>query len=106
MHIIGHVPPGLADCMEAWSREYHRVITRYQNTVKAQFFGHTHYDEFVVFFDEKDRQKPINVGYVAPSVTTYSFLNPSYRIYSSDSKFNVGPAEAKFNCSNSLNSYG
>lgn len=57
--------------------------SRYQDTIKAQFYGHTHYDEFIVYFDEETRAMPINIAYIGPSVTTYSFLNPSFRIYRS-----------------------
>ncbi|XP_003738497.1 sphingomyelin phosphodiesterase [Galendromus occidentalis] len=84
VHIIGHVPPGLADCIETWSRGFHSIVERYQDTIKAQFYGHTHYDEFIVYFDKETRAIPINVAYIGPSVTTYSFLNPSFRIYRSN----------------------
>ena len=44
-----------------------------------QFYGHTHTDEFQIFYD--DNNYPVNVAYVAPSVTPYHGLNPSYRLY-------------------------
>lgn len=47
----------------------------------AQFFGHTHYDEFEVFYDTKNFKRPLNVGYVAPSITPWENVNPGYRIY-------------------------
>ncbi|KAA0194494.1 hypothetical protein HAZT_HAZT006754, partial [Hyalella azteca] len=52
----------------------------YESTITGQFFGHTHYDEFEVFYDDVDL-RPASVAYVAPSVTTYDALNPGYRIY-------------------------
>ena len=45
----------------------------------SQFYGHTHTDEFQLFYDDKNF--PVNVAYVAPSVTPYYSLNPSYRLY-------------------------
>lgn len=51
VHIIGHIPPGNADCMRIWSHNYYEVIARFESTVTAQFFGHTHNDEFEVFYD-------------------------------------------------------
>lgn len=51
VHIIGHIPPGHSDCLKVWSRNYYKIISRYESTITAQFFGHTHYDEFEVFYD-------------------------------------------------------
>lgn len=51
VHIIGHIPPGNVDCLKIWSRNYYEVVARYESTVTAQFFGHTHFDEFEVFYD-------------------------------------------------------
>ena len=30
------------------------LMYRYESTVVGQFFGHTHNDEFEIFYDEKD----------------------------------------------------
>lgn len=46
-----------------------------------QFNGHTHYDEFNVFYKDKE---PINVAYNGGSVTTYYYMNPNYRVYTVD----------------------
>jgi sphingomyelin phosphodiesterase len=82
-----------------WSRNYYAIVNRYEATITAQFFGHTHFDEFEVFYDHKDLSKlgfpiatsyfnifstaarPNNVAYVGPSVSPYYDLNPGYRIY-------------------------
>ena len=47
----------------------------------AQFYGHTHFDEFEVFYDTKDYQRPVGVGYIAPSLTPWENVNPAYRVY-------------------------
>lgn len=57
VHVIGHIPPGHSDCLKVWSRNYYAIISRYETTIIAQFFGHTHYDEFEVFYDHKDLSK-------------------------------------------------
>ncbi|CAG0884083.1 unnamed protein product [Darwinula stevensoni] len=82
--ILGHIPPGSTDCLPTWSRNYRRIINRYENTVVGQFFGHTHDDEYLVFYDMDDPERAINVGYVGPSITPYSYVNPSYRVYYAD----------------------
>nr|XP_023022925.1 sphingomyelin phosphodiesterase-like [Leptinotarsa decemlineata] len=61
--------------------QYYAIISRYESTITAQFFGHTHYDEFEVFYDHKDLGRAVSIGYVGPSVTPYYDLNPGYRIY-------------------------
>ena len=81
VHIIGHIPPGHVDCVKVWSRNFNQIIDRYEHTVTAQFYGHTHADEFEIFYDLKNRSRPTNIAYIGPSVTTYYGLNPTYRIY-------------------------
>ncbi|CAG0884462.1 unnamed protein product [Darwinula stevensoni] len=51
--IIGHIPPGSTECLPTWSYNYRRIINRYESTVTGQFFGHTHMEEYNVFFDEE-----------------------------------------------------
>ncbi|KAK7063315.1 Sphingomyelin phosphodiesterase [Halocaridina rubra] len=78
VHLLGHVPAGLIETERTWSREYNRIVQRYENIIRGQFFGHTHFDEYEVFL-EGDR--PIGVAYIAPSQTPWYDYNPSYRIY-------------------------
>ncbi|KAB0397067.1 hypothetical protein E2I00_012022, partial [Balaenoptera physalus] len=74
VHIIGHIPPG--HCLKSWSWNYYRIVERYENTLAGQFFGHTHVDEFEVFYDEETLSRPLSVAFLAPSATTYISLNP------------------------------
>ncbi|UJR10009.1 hypothetical protein I4U23_014232 [Adineta vaga] len=82
VHIIGHHPPRM--CMVSFSWAYYSIINRYQNTITGQFFAHTHYDEFMLFYDEKYSKRPVSVAYISPSFTTYPNLNPGYRVYTID----------------------
>jgi len=81
VHILSHVPPGNGECLGAWGREYSRIINRFEDTIVGQFHGHTHYDHFVIHYDPKNTSRPTNVGYISPSVATYTGLSPGYRIY-------------------------
>ncbi|XP_066507582.1 sphingomyelin phosphodiesterase [Hoplias malabaricus] len=85
VHIIGHIPPGL--CLTSWSWNYYHIVNRYESTITGQFFGHTHLDEFQVFYDEETMTRPVGVAYIAPSVTTYINLNPGYRVYHFDGNY-------------------
>ena len=60
---------------------------RFANTVTGQFYGHTHNDEFLTFYDVESNQVPVNVAFVTPSVTTYTGLNPSFRFYTLDGPY-------------------
>ncbi|CAG0921987.1 unnamed protein product [Notodromas monacha] len=77
--LIGHIPPGSRDLTPVWSHNFNRIVNRYENIIKAQFYGHTHWDEFNVFFNEEGL--PSNVAYITPSLTTYEYLNYGYRIF-------------------------
>ena len=63
------------------------ICIRFANTVTGQFYGHTHNDEFKVFYDWETNTIPVNVGFVTPSVTTYTGLNPSFRFYTLDGPY-------------------
>ncbi|XP_063058906.1 sphingomyelin phosphodiesterase [Engraulis encrasicolus] len=91
VHIIGHIPPGL--CLASWSWNYYHIVNRYEGTITGQFFGHTHVDEFQVFYDEETGKRPLSVAYIAPSVTTYIDLNPGYRVYYVDGNY---PGSSRF----------
>jgi sphingomyelin phosphodiesterase len=70
--------------LESWSRAYYEIVNRYENTIAAQFFGHTHFDQFKIYYDLVNTSRAVNIAYITPSVTTYSDLNPAYRIYTID----------------------
>lgn len=84
VHIVSHIPPGTNDCWTVFSREFSRIINRFESTVAAQFYGHTHKDEFKVFYDLEDFTRPTNVAFMGPSLTPFTDLNPGYRVYSID----------------------
>ncbi|PAV87727.1 hypothetical protein WR25_03763 [Diploscapter pachys] len=94
VHIMAHIPPGDGECLEGWARNYYRVVQRFADTITAQYFGHDHNDFFIVFYENMDdvNSRPVSVGYAAPSVTTYSNLNPAYRIYTLDASNRYTPS--------------
>ena len=44
VYILGHIPAGTTDCLMTWGSKYFDIINRYENTIIAQFMGHTHKD--------------------------------------------------------------
>lgn len=81
VHIVGHIPPDHRECTQAWLHNFLSILERYHPIVKAQFYGHTHRDEFRVYYSLKDPEKPISFALVNPSLTSYSQTNPAYRIF-------------------------
>ena len=82
MHIVGHVPVDNRECSQAWLHNYLTIVERFSDTIVAQFFGHTHADEFRVLYSNQNFSKPIGFEIVSPSLTTFEHFNPSYRIVS------------------------
>ncbi len=60
------------------------IVFRYENTIIGQFNGHTHTDEFRMYYDEETLTRPVGVAYVGGAVTTFDASNPNYRIYTMD----------------------
>ncbi|XP_051902802.1 sphingomyelin phosphodiesterase [Hippocampus zosterae] len=85
VHIIGHIPPSM--CLASWSWNYYHIVNRYESTITGQFFGHTHFDEFQIFYDGETVTRPLGVAFISPSVTTYINLNPGYRVYYVDGNY-------------------
>ncbi|CAF3066537.1 unnamed protein product [Rotaria socialis] len=85
VHIIGHHPP--RSCLASFGWNFYKIVNRYENTIAGQFYGHSHLDEFLMFYDEENRTRPVSMAYMGPSLTTSSYLNPGYRVYSIDGDY-------------------
>lgn len=84
VHILAHVPNVAGDMFTTYSREYRRIVDRFWDTISAQFNGHTHNDQFTMFYAIDEPSSAINVAWNGGSATAYSDVNPNYRIYSVD----------------------
>ncbi|KAF9993685.1 hypothetical protein BGZ80_001433 [Entomortierella chlamydospora] len=87
--IMGHVGPSQTDCLQNWSALYYQVVQRYSpHVIAEQFFGHTHYDEFALYYGpgSKTSQNALATAWIGPSVTPYTNLNPGFRVYKVDTK--------------------
>ncbi|VVD01622.1 unnamed protein product, partial [Leptidea sinapis] len=58
VHILTHISPGTHDLIYTWTREYNRIVNRFASTIAAEFNGHTHSDEFKIFYSGQDRETP------------------------------------------------
>ncbi|XP_076437537.1 sphingomyelin phosphodiesterase-like isoform X2 [Babylonia areolata] len=93
VHIMGHIPPGIDDCLKYWSYNYYLIVDRFESTISGQFFGHTHKDHFEVFYDTATLTRPTSVAYISPSVTPFSQLNMGYRVFTVDGNYSTSSYE-------------
>ncbi|XP_077488730.1 sphingomyelin phosphodiesterase-like [Amblyomma americanum] len=88
VYIIGHVAPVKVECIPVWTDNFQKIVNRYESTIVAQFYGHTHLDQLYLTYDgdqgKKGARRATNVAYLAPSVTTFVDSNPAYRVYTVD----------------------
>lgn len=96
VHIIGHVPPDNRECTQAWLFNFINIIDRFKDTIIAQFYGHTHRDEWRVVYSLAKHEEPIGIQYIGPSITPFTENNPSYRIYHQDKQGNILDSETYY----------
>ena len=58
-----------------------RFSFSFEATLAGQFYGHTHKDEFKIFYDSEDSSRAINVAWIGSSLSTYGDVNPGYKVY-------------------------
>ncbi|KAF7719104.1 Uncharacterized protein PECH_001948 [Penicillium ucsense] len=84
--LISHIPSGDIDHFRDHSHYFDQIVQRYEATIAAFFYGHTHTDAFQISYsDYKNRNHNTAnaVGYIAPSMTPTSG-SPSFRVYEID----------------------
>jgi sphingomyelin phosphodiesterase len=82
--LLGHIPPSSQDVSRFWKKTFGAIVERFRHTIKAQFYGHSHRDEFELYYPKgivSRSAEPVSVAYIAPSITPVNGLNPSFRIY-------------------------
>jgi hypothetical protein len=95
--IIGHVLSGWdgKNPLPNPSDLFYQIVDRYSPHVIANiFFGHTHEDEFMVYYANngtvQDADNALSTGWIMPSITPLENLNSGFRLYEVDTgDFNV-----------------
>ncbi|XP_069688528.1 sphingomyelin phosphodiesterase-like isoform X2 [Periplaneta americana] len=85
VHILSHIPTGYPSCLKTWSREFRKIVHRFDKTVTAQFNGHTHFDHFYIYYTTDEPYRANHIAYNGGSMTPFSNLNPNYKVYVADS---------------------
>ncbi|GAW18908.1 hypothetical protein ANO14919_083910 [Xylariales sp. No.14919] len=86
VYIVGHMPLGARDAFHDASNHFDQIVNRYEATIAALFFGHTHLDEFEISYSnysQRTADNAIAVSYIGPSMTPTSG-HPAFRVYDVD----------------------
>lgn len=78
--ILAHVPPGSEDCLYQWAIRYNALMDRFQHVVRFSIHGHKHIEKHSTVRSIDDRT-PIGIQYWSSSGTTFTDVNPSYRVF-------------------------
>lgn len=84
--LIAHVPSGAGDFFHQYSNVFDQIIQRYEATIAAAFYGHTHTDQFEIAYSNYAAQSfstATLVSYIAPALTPTEG-SPGFRVYSVD----------------------
>jgi sphingomyelin phosphodiesterase len=84
--LLGHMPMGASDAFHDGSNYFNQIIQRYEATIAAVFYGHTHKDEFEIAYSDYSNptaDTATMMSYIAPALTPTSG-NPTFRVYSVD----------------------
>ncbi|KAI9259430.1 Metallo-dependent phosphatase-like protein [Phascolomyces articulosus] len=87
--ITGHIAPGDDSCFHDYSNYFHQIVERYSpHVITGQFYGHTHKDEYHVFYRDNNQtaENAISMAYVGPSITPFDYVNPGFRLYHVDAE--------------------
>ena len=66
-----------------FSRNLNHIINRYEDTVTAQFYGHTHMNEFQLFYERSSefdgmdgsRKRPTNIAFIGTHLSYFIDYN-------------------------------
>ncbi|KFY73640.1 hypothetical protein V499_06292 [Pseudogymnoascus sp. VKM F-103] len=86
VYIISHIPPGSSDFFHSFSNTFNKIVNRYDATIAAMFYGHTHVDEFEISYSDyanRNADTAVAMSYIAPSMTPTSG-SPTFRVYTVD----------------------
>ncbi|THH33122.1 hypothetical protein EUX98_g1075 [Antrodiella citrinella] len=85
--VMGHVLSGWdgSNPLGNPTNLFYQIVDRFSNTITAIFFGHTHEDQFEIFYANNatsiSESTAQNVAWIAPSITPLTNLNSGFRVY-------------------------
>ncbi|WFD40527.1 uncharacterized protein MJAP1_003513 [Malassezia japonica] len=93
--VVGHVLPGWDgySSLDRPTNLFYQIVTRYSHTIAAMFFGHTHEDQFAVYYHNtngnsssasRKTEDAVAISYISPSITPLTNMNPGIRVLEVD----------------------
>ena len=93
--MVAHVLTGWngGDGVDAPTNLLYQIVSRYSHTIAHIFFGHTHEDEFQIWYESSNgnstsvsrkTEDARAMAFIGPSVTPLTNVNPSLRVYEVD----------------------
>ena len=82
--IIGHYTPN--QCQHQFGTRYRALIERYQHVVRFGLAGHVHTKFYELTQSFSNPGKPVMYTNVAPSVTPWQFMQPSFQVIDLDAE--------------------
>jgi len=80
VYLVAHIEPGADELSQTFSYFISNMTDQYQDEIVASFWGHTHNNEFRLFFKE-DEIIPTHVAYIAAAMKPGPANMPGFRIY-------------------------
>ncbi|BGP32180.1 hypothetical protein JCM10296v2_003960 [Rhodotorula toruloides] len=74
---LDHSPPGRRDIFREQSNYVYQIIQRYRHTIAAQLYGHAHWDEWELGYE--DPKKPTSESAIASLCSLADMFAPGYQ---------------------------
>jgi len=97
VHLIAHIPSNDVSYYNVYAPVFRKIVDRFWNTISLILNGHTHFDEFELFYSVDDPSIAVNVAHNGGSTTPFSYVNPNYKVYKIEPKTFVSRVPS--NCS-------
>ena len=86
VYILNHFPLNGDFTLTECAKRMQALFDRYEYNIRGIFSGHTHVDDIEGISEYFNHDKIIHLNYIAPAFTTFTYLLPSYRIYTIDAE--------------------
>ena len=84
VYILNHFPLNADFTLTECAKRFQALFDRYEYNIRGIFSGHNHLDDLEGISEYFNHDKIIHLNYISPSFTTFTYLLPSYRIYTVD----------------------
>lgn len=80
--LMSHIPPGSGEGTVNFTNRLVNIVKKYHSIIKNQFYGHTHDDQYLLYWDDTVSHV-IGHAYISSSLVPKQ-RNPTFRVYEYD----------------------